>query len=564
MLGTRVGTVAMRRILIVRSSFQDYQPIIDALGESAEILTVDSFDQALEKLDRGEFDLVLGEPADFVPLEKAMFAQHASTVLQAIGQAVCVIDRVGKFVWSNDRHADLSDEVTTKVVDGCLELLAAQWEANLDPAVILRTRHFSLSVADDQYFEVTAAPIMSADGAIEHVAAIISDVTPARRLQRKINAIDRAGRELVQIDGQQMAKLDVTERLALLEQKIIRFTGDLMHFNNFAIYVRDKNTDKLELLMNYDLPPESVEIDLYASTEGNGLTGYVASTGRSYICPDVTKDPRYLPGIVEAQSSLTVPLRLHDEILGVFNVESNQAAAFNEDDRQFAEIFGRYIAIALNTFDLLVTERVTTTGELASNVQIEISAPLNDIITDASTLMEEYIGHDDLRHRLQAICDNVMKVKQAVKEVVAPTNGLVGSRTPTMPHDPVLTGSKVLVADDEDAIRETISEVLISYGCDVETAHDGTQAICMLAERAYDLVLTDIRMPEKSGYDVFAAAKRRDANCPVILMTGFGYDPNHSIIRARQEGLSAVLFKPFKVDQLLNEIRAALAARSTS
>jgi AmiR/NasT family two-component response regulator len=47
-------------------------------------------------------------------------------------------------------------------------------------------------------------------------------------------------------------------------------------------------------------------------------------------------------------------------------------------------------------------------------------------------------------------------------------------------------------------------------------------------------------------------------------MTGFGYDPNHSIIRARREGLSAVLFKPFKVDQLISELRSALQAQVTS
>ena len=67
-------------------------------------------------------------------------------------------------------------------------------------------------------------------------------------------------------------------------------------------------------------------------------------------------------------------------------------------------------------------------------------------------------------------------------------------------------------------------------------------------------------MPGANGYEVFAAAKDRDPHRPVILMTGFGYDPNHSIIRARQEGLTAVLFKPFKVDQLLGEIRSALKA----
>jgi DNA-binding NtrC family response regulator len=65
-------------------------------------------------------------------------------------------------------------------------------------------------------------------------------------------------------------------------------------------------------------------------------------------------------------------------------------------------------------------------------------------------------------------------------------------------------------------------------------------------------------MPGKDGYEVFAATKEANPETPVILTTGFGYDPNHAIIRARREGLSAVLFKPFKVDQLLGEIRMAL------
>jgi len=112
------------------------------------------------------------------------------------------------------------------------------------------------------------------------------------------------------------------------------------------------------------------------------------------------------------------------------------------------------------------------------------------------------------------------------------------------------------VADDEEIIRETVSNVLTQYGCEVETASDGAAAIALIEQRRYDLVLADIKMPHKNGYEVFAAA--RDRSAPVILITGFGYDPNHSIVRARREGLAAVLFKPFKVDQLVEEVRKAL------
>ena len=89
----------------------------------------------------------------------------------------------------------------------------------------------------------------------------------------------------------------------------------------------------------------------------------------------------------------------------------------------------------------------------------------------------------------------------------------------------------------------------------------GAEAIQHLEDEDFDLVVSDIKMPDKTGYDVFAAARKKNASLPVILMTGFGYDPNHSIVRASQEGLQAVLFKPFKVDQFLGEVRKALQSQ---
>jgi DNA-binding NtrC family response regulator len=101
---------------------------------------------------------------------------------------------------------------------------------------------------------------------------------------------------------------------------------------------------------------------------------------------------------------------------------------------------------------------------------------------------------------------------------------------------------------------------LRKYQSQVTVCSSGREAIAGIEANDYDLVLSDIKMPDKSGYDVFAAAKKRKASLPVIFMTGFGYDPNHNIVRASQEGLAAVLFKPFKVEQLLQEVRKALTA----
>jgi CheY-like chemotaxis protein len=298
-----------------------------------------------------------------------------------------------------------------------------------------------------------------------------------------------------------------------------------------------------------------------ASTEGNGITGYVAATGRSRICPDVSKDPLYLPGLERAGSSLTVPLRLRDQVVGVFNVESQEIGAFTEEDRRFAEIFARYVAIALHILKLLAVERSTTTGQITADVASELSAPLNDIIAEATATINDYIGQDDLRARLRAIIDNVDRVKRTLTELTE-SRGVRGLIPETRAVDPLLAGRRILIADDEAIIRETISDVLTKNGALTVMARDGIEAVGMIQVQHFDLVVSDIKMPHKSGYEVFAAARAANPDCPVILITGFGYDPDHSIVRASREGLAGVLFKPFKVDQLLEQIRRALSKQT--
>ena len=66
---------------------------------------------------------------------------------------------------------------------------------------------------------------------------------------------------------------------------------------------------------------------------------------------------------------------LFDKVVGVYNIESEKVGQFNEDDRQFAEIFGRYVGMALNILNLLVTERCTTSGQITDSVVQEMARP---------------------------------------------------------------------------------------------------------------------------------------------------------------------------------------------
>jgi CheY-like chemotaxis protein/putative methionine-R-sulfoxide reductase with GAF domain/PAS domain-containing protein len=552
------------KVLVLAGPGSGTSPAVDALRSSCEVVEVHTVDQAIELLRRDQFSAVFSDSADFLPLERALVSQQASLILNTIGEGVCIVDGEGRCSWMNKKMSVWSPRAHEKIRKTCQEsfdLFSKQVSPqNADtPSAFNRSKRYAFNVEDQQYMEMIASPVIDPSGNVVQVVAVVWDATGTRRLQQKIDAIDKAGRELVRLESEAICKMNVGQRLKLLEEKIISFTKELMHFDHFAIRLLDRKTNKLELVISTGLPSDALNVELFASAENNGISGYVASTGRSYICPDVERDPRYVMGLDSCKSSLTVPLRLHDKVIGIFNIESRQTAAFNEDDRQFADIFGRYVAIALNILELMVVERMNISHKVTDDVCSEVSGPLNDITSDATTLMDDYIGNDDLRCRLQQILENVQTIRTALRQAAeGPNTKILGAANIKAVADPIIGGSRVLVADDEPNIRITINDILRKYGATVTIAASGSEAIALLENNTYDLVVSDIKMPDKSGYDVFAAAHKQSVLLPVILMTGFGYDPHHSIVRASQEGLAAVLFKPFKVDQLLTEIRKAL------
>lgn len=571
------GMTATQKLLVLTGSDGRHASLVEFLRTQHEVVVAHSMEDALHQLRTGDIDAVFSDCADFLPLERALASQQSGVILDTIGEGICITDSEGQILWSNRRIRQWSPAVRERIQKVCHDAWKT-FTTQMTPPVgasptgapgpageparqSSRSRKFSFSIDDSQYFELFCSPVIDSQRRVSQIVAICWDATGGRRLQQKIDAIDQAGRELVRLEGEAIAKLSVGQRLKLLEEKIIKFCRQLMHFDHFAIRLLDRKTNKLEIVISVGMPTEAIEVELFAAPEGNGISGYVAATGRSYICSDVSKDPRYVVGLAQAHSSLTVPLMLHDKVIGIFNIESQHAAAFNEDDRQFAEIFGRYVAVALNILNLLVVERYTTTGQLASDVSSEIAGPLNDIISEATLLMDDYIGNDDMRRRLQLIVDNVSRIRTSVREVAEGPKTILGGDAPRA-TDPLLAGRRILVADDEPNIRQTIADLLSRLGCAVDQARDGAEACAFLASQPpYDLVLSDIKMPHKNGYEIFAASQKLGHKPPVILMTGFGYDPSHSIVRASHEGLSAVLFKPFKVDQLLSEIRKAVESR---
>ncbi len=583
--GPRAGAPApvkkRPRLLLVDGASGLTPGVIQALAAHFDIVSARP-EEAADRLREVGADAVIASPKSLAPVDYALAMGRAGDLLNSIGGGVCLCTSAGRIVWSSD-HFRQYDEGTQRRVADAAKMAARAFDAALRDGRAAPQRVVNISTSDDSRFlEVVLSPVIdargdgAADGAAPQVAAVVWDVTHARRTQQKIDAIDRAGRELIGIEADVVRRMNMTERLRMLQDKIVRYAHELLNFDHFAIRLLDRESNRLEIVMAFGLSPDAMDVDLYATPEGNGISGYVASTGRSYICPDAGKDPRYVHGLEQCGSSLTTPLLLQDRVIGTFNVESQQKGAFTEDDRQFAEIFARYIAMALHMLDMLVVERVSTNETLRGTVQGELAGPLEDLEREAEWLraFQRQADPESAGH-IGRILRDVDAIRKRMADVTGGPQTVLGADQAISEGrlDPLLKGRRILVADNEEGIRDTIGDVLRRRGCEVEVFPDGARAIERIEELrsaheagrlralSFDLVISDIKMPDRNGYEVFAAAKRLDPSLPVVLMTGFGYDPHHSIVRASQEGLQCVLFKPFQVERLLDEVRKALAPR---
>ena len=120
--------------------------------------------------------------------------------------------------------------------------------------------------------------------------------------------------------------------------------------------------------------------------------------------------------------------------------------------------------------------------------------------------------------------------------------------------------ARILLVDDEASIRLTLGALLERTGYEVTSADGGEQAVQLLEGQAFDLLLTDLRMPGIDGMQVVTAARQRQPDVAVIVLTG------HGSLETAIEGLHQQVFdyllKTTPPDQVIARVKAGLAARA--
>src|SRR5690606_2314638 len=114
----------------------------------------------------------------------------------------------------------------------------------------------------------------------------------------------------------------------------------------------------------------------------------------------------------------------------------------------------------------------------------------------------------------------------------------------------------ILIVEDEQVLRQSLTELLRDEGYEVVEAGDGRAALAQLHERSFDAIITDIRMPEMDGYTLLMHAQQIAPQTPVIIMTAYGTVEN--AVGAMRSGAYDYLLKPVNFEDLILKLQRAI------
>jgi GAF domain-containing protein len=558
------------RILYVCSPSDSGDSLPQSLRESAEVLTVHNPLRALAKIAHEKFDGVYVAADHLQNAVRLGRLLENDRILEGMPDAVALLDGELTILWANNlflqwcnRGNVIGDQFFVAL--GSTQILGPEEHPLLAALRTGQATSTLLKTDDNRYYQLHAAPISEPSIDARHLIVSLRDVTTETQQQHKLTIIQDAGRELTDLEPDEIFQMPVEDRIEFLKSNILHCIKDLLKFDVVEIRLLEQKTGLLFALLEIGMDQEAADRVLYARESGNGVTGWVAATGKSYLCEDTANDPLYLTGVKGAKSSLTVPLKWHSQVIGTFNVESPQPHAFTDADLQFLQIFCRDVAMALNTLQLLAAQRMSAAQEGVEAIHSQVAVPIDEIVCDAAFITERLEGIDpELRARLEKILCTARGIKQVIQKVgqtLAPTEAVpvCGPEKRTK-----LRGKRVLVVDGDETVRSAAHTLLERHDCVVETAQRGTEAEFLfrhsLKELNYHAVISGVKLPDMSGYELMMRLAPMVQPVPLILTQEFGWDAGHTLVKARQAGLhpSGCVIKPFKERQLLDTLETII------
>ncbi|MFQ5681854.1 MAG: response regulator [Candidatus Binatia bacterium] len=247
-------------------------------------------------------------------------------------------------------------------------------------------------------------------------------------------------------------------------------------------------------------------------------------------------------------------------------VAISASVIYSEDGQEIGSI-----GFAKDIREIRRRDQLATLCEIAIGLSHEINNSL-EVLVNHLNLVQQYVGRvatdEDYiveSERLEAVDRQVRNIQEITRRIGEMAeggdygtreyiggkmmtdlggNGAAGVKREEEREDGFpLEGLRLLVVDDDLGVCHSLRDLLREGRCVVETAPSGRIAIKLLELKEFDLILSDVVMPDMDGYELYRLVKEKIPNLPVILMTAFTYDKDHIIKRSRLNGLQGAIFK---------------------
>ena len=406
------GVAGKPRLLVIDRDSSHEKSTLDCLSESFERVTVRTISKALALLRDQKFDAVYVDASQLSAVRWVGMMIQAEEILDAISDGVAVVDPDLRIIWANPEFHSLTD---SSDAGGRLPFYQALGQAEIlgpDPcpfttAVASKAAaSTAMKIAGDRYLRLTVTPVFDASNTLTHLIALTRETTDETQQQLKVNAIHEAGDELADLTPDELAEMAVEERTDLLKYNIAPAhegpAGSGLH-RDPAARPRDQPADP-------------------ALDRGDDAAG-----GQSRaLCPQGGQRRDRLRG--GDRADLRLPRHDQRPALhrrggrvaqladgppdhsrhGDRHAERREPAARTPSTTATASSSRSTAATSprpSTRSSCLQAEKASTASASVEAINRELALPLDDIITDATTVLDRYAGHDEdiiarLRHLL--------------------------------------------------------------------------------------------------------------------------------------------------------------------
>ena len=295
----------------------------------------------------------------------------------------------------------------------------------------------------------------------------------------------------------------------------------------------------------------------------------VIDTRIPQVINDITETEKSLFFLAESEnlkSMIAVPVYYGEKLWGILTAFSQEKFRFKEEDAKIVTLFSGQIGELVQLFSRYLQD---TTDDLL--VQILGSIELLNFRYknwEVVPLSEILDAHERLKNRVltyvtgleHTSVERIATKEKIRREKVKLTSGH------ELDIEEVITiqgekkkpteAKKVLVIDDEPILTDLLADVLERMNYKSEIASCGKTGVEMFEKDSFDLVITDLGMPDISGWEVSQAVKQNKPEVPVVIITGWGIDPDPN--KMKEAKVDFIINKPFQIGQLEKIIKELL------